>query len=239
MLKLSTLALAIAGSLVIATTETVHAFSLTNSSFETGDFSGWTNIGQTTVEDSGFGVAPTNGNYQAVLETLNLDTGANANQLESFLELTSGSLTSLGAIEGSAIKQTITVNAGDSLSFDWNFLSDDFQNNDYNDFAFFSLTSVTELANTFSPTVFSFSRLSNQTEYQSPTYNFQVAGTYTLGFGVADVGDDTVNSALLVDNLKLSHIPQTIPEPASISGLFIAMGVGFTLKNKKGKSRFN
>ncbi|GJD19068.1 hypothetical protein RIVM261_040240 [Rivularia sp. IAM M-261] len=235
MLKLSTLALAIAGSLLIAT-EKVHALNLTNSSFETGDFSGWTNLGQTTVEDSGFGVAPTNGNYQAVLETLSLDTGASANQLESFLELTSGSLTSLGAIEGSAIKQTITVNAGDSFSFDWNFLSDDFQNSDYNDFAFFSLTNVTELANTFSPTVFSFSRLSNQTEYQKYTYNFQVAGTYTLGFGVADVGDDTVNSALLVDNLKLYHIPQTIPEPASISGICIAIGLGFGLKNKNGKS---
>jgi hypothetical protein len=237
MLKLSTLALAIASSLVIATTETVHAFNLTNSSFETRDFSGWTNIGQATVEDSGFGVTPTDGSYQAVLETLSLNTGASANELETFLELSSESLTSLGAIEGSAIKQIITVNAGDSLSFDWNFLSDDFQNDDYNDFAFFSLTNITKLANTFSPTVFSFSRLFNQTEYQSYTYNFQVAGTYALGFGVADVGDDTVNSALLVDNLKLYNIPQAIPEPGSIYGICIAIKLGFCLKNKMGKSK--
>jgi outer membrane protein assembly factor BamE (lipoprotein component of BamABCDE complex) len=59
MLKFSTLALAIAGSLVMASTETVYAFNIQNSSFETGNFTNWEAIGQTTVEGSDFGVSPT------------------------------------------------------------------------------------------------------------------------------------------------------------------------------------
>jgi hypothetical protein len=44
------------------------------------------------------------------------------------------------AIEGSAIKQTFTANAGQTLSFSWNFLTNESVGNDanpnFNDFAF-------------------------------------------------------------------------------------------------------
>jgi len=46
----------------------------------------------------------------------------NASNLQSFLSLSSNQLSNLFVTEGSAIKQTITANAGDVLSFYWNFL---------------------------------------------------------------------------------------------------------------------
>jgi hypothetical protein len=216
----------------LATTETVQAFAV-NGGFETGNYSDWQTIGQTTVEGSGFGVTPVEGTYQAVLETLQ-DTlpGASGSDLETFLGLNSGDLTNLNVVEGSAIKQDITVNAGDVLVFSWNFLTD--QNppdSTYNDFAFFTLsTTSTTLADTFSPLMTSFSRLSYeyQTGYQPYSYTFATGGTYTLGFGVVDVGDDTVNSALLVDRIST----QAIPEPLTILGSATAIGFGAWFKRR-------
>ncbi|MBD2362419.1 PEP-CTERM sorting domain-containing protein [Anabaena minutissima FACHB-250] len=56
--------------------------------------------------------------------------------------------------------------------------------------------------------------------------NFTTAGTYTLGFGVVDVGDTTVNSALLVDNVKLTPVP----EPTTMFGILMGMGFGYAAK---------
>lgn len=234
MLKWSSLALAIATVFLITNQEKVQAISINNGSFETGDFSNWDTIGSTdinvgitpTVETATeFGITPTHGTYQAVLETLQDETGVNSSTLEQFLGLSSGSLT--GAVEGSAIKQTITVNAGDKLTFSWNFLTNEVPANaEYNDFAFFSLSNINQLANTYDATFFSFSRLAQQTGYQPYTYNFATAGTYTLGFGVVDVGDTTVNSALLVDNVKLTPVP----EPTTMLGILMGMGFGYAAK---------
>ncbi|HIK03605.1 MAG TPA: PEP-CTERM sorting domain-containing protein [Trichormus sp. M33_DOE_039] len=225
MLKWSSLALGIATVFLITNQEKVQAIVI-NGSFEDG-FNWWTTTGQTTVEDSSFGVEPADINYQAVLETLQDETGINSSALEEFLELSSGDLTSLGAVEGSAIKQTITVNAGDVLTFSWNFLTDDDSGDqNYNDFAFFSLSNVNQLANTYDATILSFSDLAQQTGYQSYSYNFTTAGTYTLGFGVVDVGDTTVNSALLVDNVKLTPVP----EPTTMLGILMGMGFGYAAK---------
>lgn len=41
-----------------------------NGSFETGDFSGWETIGNTSIVDSNFGIDPTEGNSQAYLATV-------------------------------------------------------------------------------------------------------------------------------------------------------------------------
>lgn len=230
MRKLSSFVSAIAATFVIVNAETAGAAVL-NGSFETNDFTNWETIGQTTVEDSSFGTVPADGNYQAVLETLQDDTNVSSDDLETFLGLTSGSLTSNGAIEGSAIKQIITVNSGDILNFSWNFLTDQEPDPDYNDFAFFTLSStVNQLADTNSPTNFSFSWLFKETGYQS--YTIQQAGTYTLGFGIVDVGDSTVNSALLVDNIRLTSSVTTVPEPSTLIGALTALMFGFVRKRQ-------
>lgn len=237
MFKFTSLALAITGSFFMATVESAQALNLSNKSFETGNFDGWENIGQATIQNSDFGVAPTDGIYQAVLETLDSELASEVTDLENFLFLSSGNLTSLNASEGSALKREITVNAGDILKFDWNFLTNENENETYNDFAFLSISSLETLADTFTPSIFSFSSLSKETGYQTYTYTFQNAGTYTLGLGVVDVGDNAVNSALLVDNFQLYTDSQSVPEPNGIFASIITLGFGFFHIKNKNKSR--
>ncbi|MCA2588141.1 MAG: PEP-CTERM sorting domain-containing protein, partial [Microcystis sp. M34BS1] len=227
MFKLPTLTLIAVASLLASNPEASPA-AIVNGSFETGNFSDWNTTGQTSVETSSFQVTPANGSYQAVLQTC-VFVGAcddnqpltNASNLESFLSLSSNQLSNLFVTEGSAIKQTITANAGDILSFSWNFLTDeDAADVDYRDFAFFTLNNTLySLADTQSsfPINPSFSHLTKETGYQPYTITISVSGDYILGFGVVDVdktggGNATGNSALLVDNIKLTNIAK-VPEP--------------------------
>ncbi|TRT51371.1 MAG: PEP-CTERM sorting domain-containing protein [Microcystis aeruginosa Ma_QC_C_20070703_M131] len=246
MFKLPTLTLIAVAGLLVATAETSHA-AVVDGSFETGNLSNWIPSGQASVETSGFGVTPVNGNYQAVLQTC-LFIGAcddsqsltNANDLESFLDLSGNELSNLSVVEGSAIKQTITANAGDIFSFSWNFLTDeDATNVDYSDFAFFTLNntlySLADIQSIF-PVNPSFSHLKKETGYQTYTIPISVTGNYILGFGVVDVdktggGNAAVNSALLVDNIKLTNIAK-VPEPDTIFGLLLTLGLASKCKRK-------
>jgi hypothetical protein len=150
---------------------------LTNGSFES-NFTGWNRIGDTLILDSGLGSGPTDGTLDAFLATATdgtvnpnvpIGSGVSAAQIETFLSLSSGTLSGLGhgtPILGSAISQTFTIGNGDSLAFDWDFMTNQVYNdgvtaNSYapdvenNDFAIVSLTqqgggsSILILADTF------------------------------------------------------------------------------------------
>ena len=246
MFKLPTLTLITVAGLLVATAE-ISPAAVVNGSFETGNFSDWNTSGQASVENSSFQVTPVNGNYQAVLQTC-VFVGAcddnqsltNANDLESFLDLSGNELSNLSVVEGSAIKQTITANAGDIFSFYWNFLTDeDATNVDYNDFAFFTLNNTLySLADTQSsfPVNPSFSHLTKETGYQPYTITISVTGNYILGFGVVDVdktggGNAAGNSALLVDNIKLTNIAK-VPEPDTLFGLLLTLGLAIKCKRQ-------
>ncbi|TRU21446.1 MAG: PEP-CTERM sorting domain-containing protein [Microcystis aeruginosa Ma_SC_T_19800800_S464] len=63
-----------------------------------------------------------------------------------------------------------------------------------------------------------------------------VTGNYILGFGVVDVdktggGDNTINSALLVDNIKLTNGAK-VPEPDTLFGLLLTLGLAIKCKRK-------
>jgi len=151
-------------------------------------------VRKTSVETSrSFGVTLVNGSYQAVLQTC-VFVGAcddnqpltNAKDLESFLGLSGNQLSNLSVVEGSAIKQTITANAGDVFSFSWNFLTDeDATNVDYNDFAFFTLNNtlyrLADIKSSF-PVNPSFSHLKKETGYQTYTIPISVTGNYIWFF---------------------------------------------------------
>ncbi|NEP11656.1 MAG: S8 family serine peptidase, partial [Symploca sp. SIO2C1] len=181
-----------------------------NAGFELGDFSGWNLIGDTSIETAAVSSNPTEGTYQALVTTGN--NSVSDAELEDFLGINSGDLDALGngdAIAGSAIQFTsITVAAGDELSFDWNFLTNENTSSIYNDFGFVSITSgdltsgdLLELADTTNQ----FSRFAgsfgSETGYGTFTHEFTTAGTFMVSIGVVDVVDNGVDSALLVDNL--------------------------------------
>ena len=249
MFKLPTLTLITVAGLLASNLEASHA-AVVNGSFETGNFSDWNTSGQASVETSSFGVTPVNGSYQAVLQTC-VFVGAcddnqpltNASNLESFLSLSGNQLSNLSVVEGSAIKQTITANAGDIFSFSWNFLTDeDATNVDYSDFAFFTLNntlySLADIQSIF-PVNPSFSHLKKETGYQTYTIPISVTGNYILGFGVVDVdktggGDNTINSALLVDNIKLTNNSEVakVPEPDTLLGLLLTLGLAIKCKRQ-------
>lgn len=206
-----------------------------NGGFETGNFTGWETLGQTSIQTSAYGSGPTEGTSQALLSTFcpavennRCNRDGNFLELTNFLNVNALALTALGEVfEGSALQTTLSVNAGDVLTFDWNFLTDSMDGDErglYNDFAFVTLSgTVDELADTFSPLVgtLAATNFENQTGFTTFSYTFTTAGTYTLGLGVVDVGDGANDSGLLVDNVLLSSssTPKGVPEPTSVLGV--------------------
>ena len=212
-----------------------------NGGFESGDFSGgWIPIGNSSIVTDAYGVTPTEGEFQALITTRSGSVPDTCSQfspvcLESFLELPVGSLDTLvpeGVIEGSAIKQTLTVQAGETLSFSWNFLSNETLFDDdpttFNDLAFVSIGMVEKIADTFDLVGSSNTRFHQESGYRTFSYTFTEAGTYLFGIGVLDAEDsnDFFPSALLVDNVEI----QSVPEPMTILGSFVALGLGALLK---------
>lgn len=203
-----------------------------NPGFETGNFSGWSTFGQTSVlTNLSFGITPTDGHFQALLTT-----GGNAGSragLESFLGLSAGALNTLvgqNATHGSAIKQTFSVTPGEKITFNWNFLtaecpafcgSSGHPPNFFNDTSFAIISpAYSELGDThatFFPAPGTF--FNGQTGYQTFTTGPLIGGLVTLAFGVVDVGDFAVDSALVLDAVgtPLSGPPvAATPEPATL-----------------------
>lgn len=248
-------------SLFISLSSTAHA-AVINPGFESGDFTGWSSIGEILIAGPLAGSVPSSGpgtvydaygnivspgavtftgtgSYQALLGT-GLDTNdpdpVSAGLVESFFGLPSGTLALMTASvpsDGSGIKQDISVNAGDSLAFDWSFITDRTPANPLNDFAFVTVGPATiKLADTFYPEFFQADLLGYTTGVRTFTYSFPSAGLYTIGVGVIEAtGGDT--SALLFDNVRLttSGVPSTnVPEPATLFLVLVGGLLGLRLR---------
>lgn len=131
--------------------------------------------------------------------------------LETFLGLTPGALDSLGngdATNGSAMMTAFYGKANDLLTLKWNFLTNetnfDSDPNSFNDFAFLTISGLTELADTGSPLVSSLTPYADETGFGTFSFVIPADGVYTLGIGVANVGDTIYGSGLLVDEVSLS-----------------------------------
>ena len=123
------------------------------------------------------------------------------------------------AFEGSAVSRVVSANAGDVLSFSWNFGTSD----TFNDYAFFvvdgQLFSLAGAAQATLPTSF----LGNSFETGVAAYShvFTSAGPHQISFGVVDVGDFGVTSTLAIDNVRISPVP----EPGLLALLLAGGGV--------------
>ncbi|BAY45047.1 hypothetical protein SAMD00079811_26490 [Scytonema sp. HK-05] len=242
--------------------------AIINGGFENA-LENWQTLGESRFETSAFGSPTVEGNFQAFLSTafnevVGVDgngkeirggnaapatyiTGIAENSLEGFLGVSQffGDDFLAEAIEGSAIKQTFTANAGQTLSFSWNFLTNESVGNDanpdFNDFAFATLsdnsqnlffrladTTTTFLANGSNTNFF------EETGLKTFSYTLPTDGEYTLGIGVVDVGEPTVISGLLIDGVGV----QAIPETSSTVGFLLlgAVGAVSVLKRSRRKT---
>jgi hypothetical protein len=189
-----------------------------NGGFEqTPDFAGWQTSGNDLVLAADFH-APPEGAAQAVISNAQMPNNGtlpvSAANLETFLGLTAGALSKPGAaaVNGSAIKQDVTGNAGDIVTFKADFLTNETTkaNGDYG-FVTVTFNGKTELFRIHAAvkpiTGLNTSGFLSETGYRMYTIVLPKNGTYTIGYGVVNVGDSEVASDLLVDNVQLQPRP--------------------------------
>jgi sugar lactone lactonase YvrE len=187
--------------------------------------SGWTvaSGGDESIRTTlGNVINPVQGNtYLALLATDNLSVGK-----------TSGNTSTVGfsdpnyshdnrlATAGTILtSQTFTANAGATLSFSFNYLTQEIPGSDY-DFAQGQILdgsgrflSTVFTADSFSSSLSSVSGASGfsyQTGWQSATASFGTTGTYQLRFVATNTGDQVVESGLALDGIP-SLFPQATP----------------------------
>ena len=247
-------------------TNPASATIITNGSFE-NDFTGWETLGSASVRTARFGSQPTDGSFYAQLDTFLPQEKENFQELANFLELDITVLDQIGGkgevFEGSAIRTTFTAVAGDVLNFDYNFLTDDFGSEYFNDFAFVGISGqLNGLADTFSVLADSMTPFVNETGFNTYSQKIGTSGTYTVTIGVTDVGDGAFDSGVLIDNVNVVRLeipdpppvptpdppsvpkptdPTSVPEPTSVLGLLAigALGVRSQLNKHKQKCEGN
>ncbi|MDH5445613.1 MAG: PEP-CTERM sorting domain-containing protein [Gammaproteobacteria bacterium] len=211
-----------------------------NGGFETS-LSSWSSTGDVMTEDGFYsGSGPTEGSSQAILTTmsdwgdftpgLSFNDAVDTASMESFLGLSVGTLGSYDAYEGSAIMQTFTASAGEILSFDWNFLTDDGGNS--GDTAFVIVDGIfTTLADASTSLLSSASGFFlEETGYNTFSFDIAESGSHTIAFGVFDTIDGSGASGLLVDNVNLVSV--SVPEPSTLA-LMLLGGFGLLLTQKR------
>lgn len=179
-------------------------------------------------------------------------SGVSASNLESFAGIIESDLAALNGgssghvVIGSAIAQKFHIDASKQLLFDWDFMTNQAAPGFYgpdaanNDFGFVLLQPVSsgpnnlKLADTFA--TFSITDPANpfisETGFRTSSFAITSADTYRLVFGVASMttnpsGPNGVNSALLVDNVRV------VPEPTSMVAL--CGGIAALVRRKRGQ----
>lgn len=198
--------------------------ALLNGSFESG-LAGWSAIGDAAAIGALGPVAVPDGASQLVLTTASMlfadDPAGNFNvsghepelaggALEVFAGLAAGALdpdssSGLQAYEGSAVRQAFAAAAGQTLSFRFDFLSNDPQ---AGDFAFVVIDGLQFRLGDLSGAGASAGAWSWQSGYASFSHRFASDGMHLLAFGVVDVGDFAASSALLIDLVQISAVPE-------------------------------
>ncbi|AFZ28322.1 PEP-CTERM putative exosortase interaction domain-containing protein (plasmid) [Cylindrospermum stagnale PCC 7417] len=196
---------------VIFSLLSLSSFTIVSPSFAASlDLSSWGRSGDVIAVPSK--VTLTNAFADGSDDAYNYNVSSNdstyINSLETFLGLNSGDL-GFDATEGSAIKKTFNILAGDVISFDYSFLTYD---------TFSSDRAFVTISNSVIPL----------TGNSSFSYTFANSGNYNVGIGVIDVIDNIGSSKLTVTNT----VYQTVPEPSTILGSILAGCFGVMLKRK-------
>jgi hypothetical protein len=208
------------GASVFAPPPPVTRVPPVNGGFESfPDLTGWQTAGNDSVAPSSFVPAP-EGNAQASISNSQIGPNApvDAATLAGFLGLNNANaLNNHGktAVNGSAIKQDVTGRAGDIISFKADFLTNEANTQGKGDYGFVTLTfngktqlfRLSDFTHATSPLIFASSGFASETGYHTYALILPKSGTYTIGFGVVNVGDSLIASNLLVDNVQLTPFP--------------------------------
>jgi hypothetical protein len=217
-----------------------------NGGFEAG-VNGYNFIGEATLTgtiDGSSLLSPRQGSTQAYLQTtgsvdnfladpfnatvvpdsaLEVFLGLPINSIDAFVGVTDLDGASEGATEGSGFRQTFEVTAPSTLTFDYAFASDELdQPSNFSDTAFFALDGdiflLGNVENDDDFTTLSGSQYDGVIPYQTYTVGLDT-GIHTVGFGVVDVSDAIVNSALLIDDLEITPGLPLVSSASSTSSL--------------------
>ncbi|ELS01825.1 hypothetical protein Xen7305DRAFT_00015310 [Xenococcus sp. PCC 7305] len=209
------------------------------------------------VESSGSNHFNFSGNDQVSADGQDATGIFSPNNLQDFLGLDKNTLNIArenGALsgtrtpkEGSAIRQTITVDNYFTLSFNWHFVTNDsndatFGDQDYALFTIYDTTSnvnsrtIEVLADASNDLVLSNTDFTSGTDFANPLgsggngisdYDLYTsatlpAGTYVVGLGVVDVDGVGDTSGLFVDNFQVQEVPF---EFSPAAGLALVLGL--------------
>ncbi len=214
--------------------------AIINGSFEDGGLNGWSTLGAVSASAGqsygGAGsVAPFAGNTAAVLRSNGVSAATLASQMgvtEAVLEASNGGI---DATQGSLIWQTTAANAGDSFTFRWNFVEQDYV--PYDDWAFYGVRKNGDPAS-----VFKFASLATVGPDGGTTVNgwadvtvtIAEAGNYTFYFGIVDALDMALPSDLWIDNITgTGLVGGQVSEPGALGLAGLALlGLGLSRRKK-------
>jgi len=217
-----------------------------NGSFELG-LLGWSWVPTTgaivSTENASFGVTPTDGSLQGFIETSDVD-GADAPTVEAFFGLPFGSVAALGdSPRGVGIGQAANFAAGDTLSFDWNMLTLELTQDNivspFDDFAVFVADKTVHVLHDVNQMDFVPSAASlrgspaTETGYRSVEYTFTTGGPQLIGFSVFNDPDVAAQSALLIDNIRITPAPIPLPGAGGLMlGALVVTGVALRARRR-------
>ncbi len=224
--------------------------------FESG-LPGGSTVGDASIQTSYEGIAAPEGSNQLLLTTINnaanSDQGVNPISVNNAVSAASVATfvgNGLGGVtqsnlrydsthtgrEGSAFDVSLSLNVGDVLTFQYDFLTSEDPSDPvpHQDFGFATLVNSagtlvnyqllghqTAATNSTGQAPFFNETGSSGNHYSTYSISITTAGTYTLGIGVMDAQTMDGPSGLLVDNISVTPVP----EPGTIALAVIGAGL--------------
>lgn len=212
-------------------------------------FQGWETKGNVVVRNEDCGCIPTEGEKAALLRTQDspidfdfLTAGMTSptpiSELFDFLgfsesELLNGSgQAGLDLVQGAGLKTQATFQAGEMISFDWNFMTDEKPGATHLDSAYVCIGDehflLADKNDAVLPAVQD-DYFAKETGYNKFVYTFTESGTFDIVFSVFNEKDahSSFQSGLCLDNIDIKPIPVPFSAMIMMLGLGLIGGMPF------------